>query len=76
MLDGTHQPCLAHILRTETEPSGKSSLAASFMQNGHPLLTGDILPLEQNTDGAFFARPGYPIMRMWPEEALRFLGLL
>jgi hypothetical protein len=53
--------------------SGKSSLAAALMQLGYPLLTDDVLPLEGH-DGAFWGRPGYPIMRMWPEEALYFLG--
>jgi hypothetical protein len=51
---------------------GKSSLAATFMQAGYPLLTDDILPVEERNDG-FVGRPGYPSMRFWPEEANYFL---
>ncbi len=52
---------------------GKSSLAACFMQKGNPLLTDDILPVEY-IGGNFIGRPGYPQMRLWPEEARYFLG--
>jgi hypothetical protein len=52
---------------------GKSSLAAALMQLGYALLTDDILPLE-HVDGRFRGRPGYPTMRMWPDEAGHFLG--
>lgn len=50
---------------------GKSSLAAQFVQAGALLLTDDILPVEER-DGMFFARPGYPQMRMEPDTALHF----
>ena len=52
---------------------GKTSLAATLMQAGHPLLTDDFLPVERG-DGLYLGRPGYPTMRMWPEEAEHFLG--
>ena len=52
---------------------GKSGLAATLMQSGHPLLTDDILPVEEH-NGVFLGRPGYPTMRMWPDEAAYFLG--
>lgn len=52
---------------------GKSSLAALLMQIGYPLLSDDILPVVQQSD-AFLGRPGYPQMRLWPEEAQYFLG--
>jgi len=52
---------------------GKSSLAAGLMQLGHPLLTDDVLALEQQ-GGMFLGRPGYPSMRFWPEEMERFAG--
>lgn len=52
---------------------GKSALAATLMQAGHRLLTDDILPVEQ-VGGHFVGRPGYPCMRMWPDEAQHFLG--
>jgi hypothetical protein len=56
-----------------TNKGGKSSLAASLLQAGYPLLTDDILPVEY-TDGAFRGRPGYPTVRLWPDEAQHFLG--
>ena len=52
---------------------GKTGLAAALLQAGHPLLSDDLLPVEER-GGAFFGRPGYPQMRMWPDEALHFLG--
>ncbi len=52
---------------------GKSALAAAFMQQGYALLTDDILPVER-VEGTLWGRPGYPTMRMWPAEALHFLG--
>jgi len=56
-----------------TNKGGKSSLAAILMQAGYPLLTDDILPLEQYGE-MFLGRPGYPQMRMWPDQASYFLG--
>jgi hypothetical protein len=52
---------------------GKSSLAAALVQQGHALLTDDILAVELHDDGAR-ARPAYPQMRLWPEQARHFLG--
>jgi hypothetical protein len=52
---------------------GKSSLAAAFLQAGAPLLTDDVLPVEE-LGGTFLARPGYPQTRLEPDTARRFLG--
>jgi hypothetical protein len=56
-----------------SQRGGKTGLAAALMRAGHPLLTDDILPIEER-DGIFLGRPGYPQMRMWPDEAGYFLG--
>lgn len=56
-----------------SQGGGKTGLAAALMRAGHPLLTDDILPIEER-DGIFLGRPGYPQMRMWPDEAGYFLG--
>lgn len=56
-----------------TSQGGKSSLAAAFLQQGYALLTDDILPLEWNGN-TFAGRPGYPQMRLWPDQAQHFLG--
>lgn len=52
---------------------GKSSLAAAFMQVGYPLLTDDVLMVEQ-TGADIVGQPSYPQMRMWPDQARHFLG--
>jgi hypothetical protein len=56
-----------------TNSGGKSALAAAFMQAAYPLLTDDILPVEF-VHGTCVGRPGYPQMRLWPDEARYFLG--
>jgi hypothetical protein len=53
--------------------AGKSTLAAAFVQDGCPLLADDFLPVERCGD-AFVGRPGHPQLRMWPDQALYFLG--
>ncbi len=52
---------------------GKSGLAAAMIQAGFPLLTDDLLVLEER-EGRWEARPSYPEMRMWPDEAAHFAG--
>lgn len=52
---------------------GKSGLAAGMIAAGATLLTDDLLVLEER-DGLWEARPSYPLMRMWPDEAEHFLG--
>lgn len=52
---------------------GKSSSAVALMRAGYPLLTDDILPIQDSAE-AFVGRPGYPQMRMWPGQAQHFLG--
>ena len=52
---------------------GKSSLAAALLRAGAPLLTDDILPVEES-GGTFLARPGFPQMRLEPDSARHFLG--
>lgn len=68
---------------------GKTSLAAALLRQGRPLLTDDVLALEEafeetaggETDGAvdgsidgFRAHPGYPQVRLWPADVGRFLA--
>lgn len=52
---------------------GKSSLAASFLEMGHPLLTDDLLTLRKSNEG-FAAYPGPPRIKLFPEMARRFMG--
>jgi hypothetical protein len=53
--------------------NGKSGLAAALVQARHPFLADDILALSAK-DGRWLAQPGFPAMRMWPDEAEFFLG--
>ena len=52
---------------------GKTSLAATMLRLGYPLGSDDIVALTRAA-GGFLARPGYPQMRMWPEQANYFVG--
>jgi hypothetical protein len=52
---------------------GKSGLAAAMVRAGFPLLTDDLLVLEER-ESRWEARPSYPEMRMWPDEAAHFVG--
>lgn len=45
---------------------GKSTLAASFCRQGHPLLTDDCLLLEES-GGQLLATPSYPGLRLWSD---------
>jgi hypothetical protein len=65
----TDRGAIAFLSRKE---GGKTGLAAAFLQAGFPLLTDDVLPVEE-IGGTFLARPGYPLMRMWPDEAAHFI---
>jgi hypothetical protein len=52
---------------------GKTALAAALLRNGRALVADDIAALEAGPEG-IVVRPGYPSMRMWPDEADWFLG--
>lgn len=50
---------------------GKSTLAAHFIQSGYLMITDDVLPIEV-TSSEIRVRPGYPQMKLWHEQAIRF----
>lgn len=52
---------------------GKSTLAGAFVGAGYPLLTDDNLAIRRQGEH-FWALPGYPQMRMWPETATHAIG--
>lgn len=52
---------------------GKTSLAATMLRLGYPLGSDDLVALTPMGE-TFLARPGYPQMRMWPEQAGHFVG--
>lgn len=52
---------------------GKSSLVASFLKAGFPLITDDMLVI-QRTEGSFLAHPGLPRIKLFPRRASTLLG--
>lgn len=52
--------------------AGKSTLAASFLAAGYPLLTDDLLVLEQHQD-TLLGFPGMPRIKLYPEVAAALL---
>ena len=49
---------------------GKSTLAASFLNQGHPLLSDDLAVIRKREDH-FLLQPGPPTIRLWPETDRR-----
>jgi hypothetical protein len=54
--------------------AGKSSLAASFLTAGNPLLTDDVLALEPGAGERVMAQPSFPQLRLWPQSAEMLTG--
>ncbi len=52
---------------------GKSTTAAALALRGVPVLSEDILPLEE-TGGRYFAIPGYPRVCLWPDAVAKLVG--
>lgn len=52
---------------------GKSTLGAAFLEDGHRLLTDDVLVLDQAA-GGFLAQPSMPRIKLFPEIARTLLG--
>jgi hypothetical protein len=55
------------------EEAGKSTTAAAFSRKGYAILSDDVAPLQER-DGAFFALPGSPHLRLWPESVEMIFG--
>ena len=56
-----------------TKGGGKTTAATALVAAGHPLLVDDLLALEL-TGREVLAQPGYPMLRLWPEQADHFVG--
>jgi len=52
--------------------TGKSGLAAALLQCGATLLGDDLAPIDE-LGGDQTVQPGFPCLRMWPDEAAYFL---
>jgi hypothetical protein len=53
--------------------AGKSTTAAAFARLGHPVLSDDIVPL-QDQHGTFYAQSGYPCLCLWPDSVSSLYG--
>ncbi|MFO7777943.1 MAG: hypothetical protein R6V28_06295 [Nitriliruptoraceae bacterium] len=56
-----------------TKGGGKTTAATALVAAGHPLLVDDLLALELTGEDVL-AQPGYPMLRLWPEQVEHFLG--
>jgi len=52
---------------------GKTTAATGLIAGGHALLADDLLALRFDADRVW-AAPGYPMLRLWPEQADHFVG--
>lgn len=56
-----------------TSGAGKSTAAAAFALAGYKVLADDIVALDERS-GAFFVRPAYPRVRLWPSSVGALCG--
>lgn len=56
-----------------TKGGGKTTAAAALVAAGHAFLVDDLLALVLR-DGAALAQPGYPMVRLWPDQVDHFVG--
>jgi len=61
------------IVLVGTGGSGKSTTAAAFALQGYPVLSDDVAPMQSHAD-AYFVRPGYPRLCLWPESVNLLYG--
>lgn len=61
------------VLFVADRTGGKSTLVASMVQAGFPLIADDIAALE-SINGTVVCRHGFPQLKLTPEQALRFAG--
>lgn len=51
--------------------SGKSTLAAAFLDRGHAILSDDICVIDRGSVEEFLAQPGIPRVRLWSDAVER-----
>jgi hypothetical protein len=54
--------------------AGKSTTAAYFEMQGHPLISDDICPIYQDAQGKVFTHSGIPQMKLW-QDAINHFGI-
>ena len=55
------------------EGAGKSSTAAALARGGQRVLSDDLLVVNREGE-RFYAEPGYPLLRLWPESVGALFG--
>jgi len=53
--------------------AGKSTIAAAFAKLGYPVLSEDVVTLDE-LNGRFLVHPGYARIRLWPDSAEALYG--
>jgi hypothetical protein len=53
--------------------AGKSTTAAAFAQRGFPVLSDDLVALNER-ENQFFVQPGYPRVNLWPDSVSALFG--
>jgi hypothetical protein len=53
--------------------AGKSTTAAALARRGHPIISDDIVAVEERDDG-FFVFPAHPYLGLWPESVEMLYG--
>jgi hypothetical protein len=53
--------------------AGKSTLAARFALSGMPVVSDDVLPVEEGNSG-FLVRPSVPHIKLWPSSVTQLWG--
>jgi hypothetical protein len=56
-----------------TSGAGKSTAAATFAQMGYPILSDDVVAID-DSGSRFFVQPAYPRVRLWPESVESLFG--
>src|SRR5207244_6105024 len=53
--------------------AGKSTAAAAFACAGYPVISDDVVALEDHGE-RFLVQPGYPRVNLWPDSVRRLFG--
>ncbi len=54
---------------------GKSTMAAALHARGYPLVTDDVLVLDERPDGPPLVLPAYPQLKLWPDALAQTLEM-
>ncbi len=61
------------IILVGPQGAGKSTTAAAFARAGFPLISDDLILLQESEQG-LTVEPSYPVLRLWPESVTHLFG--